>query len=402
MNSEHNKILMIAPTPFFSDRGCHVRILEEIESLKEEGFHIELVTYHLGRDIKNIRTTRTVNIPWYNKKSPGPSYHKFYLDILLFFKSLQVLRKNDFKVIHGHLHEGALIAIWLKKILKIPVVFDVQGSLIDELVSHRFMKPNGMVFRFFKRLESYIYKNSDFLIVSSAHTANIVSDQFDISPKKVKIIVDGINTKRLSSYAVHFDRINLLKKQLNIPSEKIIVGFLGALNEYQGVDILLDTVKTISEMSDIKTVHFLIMGYPNVEKYKNKAVKMDISKYITFTGKINYELVGDYLSLLDIAVTPKISLTEANGKLINYMAMGLPIVAFDTPVNKQFLGAEYTFFADIENHQSFTEKLISIIRLDQETRKKIGRKLKEKVLTEFDMKDISLEIINVYKEVSKN
>jgi hypothetical protein len=42
------KILMIAPTPFFADRGCHVKILEELKSLTKRGIKVTLVTYHIG------------------------------------------------------------------------------------------------------------------------------------------------------------------------------------------------------------------------------------------------------------------------------------------------------------------------------------------------------------------
>ena len=37
---------------------------------------------------------------------------------------------------------------------------------------------------------------------------------------------------------------------------------------------------------------------------------------------------------------PKLSATEGSGKLLNYMAMGLPTVAFDTPVSREYLGAQ--------------------------------------------------------------
>jgi glycosyltransferase involved in cell wall biosynthesis len=44
------------------------------------------------------------------------------------------------------------------------------------------------------------------------------------------------------------------------------------------------------------------------------------------------------LNLGEVAVSPKRSSTEANGKLLNYMACGLPVVATDTRVNRELLG----------------------------------------------------------------
>ena len=67
------KILVVAPTPFFSDRGTHIRILEEARALEKLGHKITIATYHIGRDIDTeIQTTIDVRrirrlIFWYHK-----------------------------------------------------------------------------------------------------------------------------------------------------------------------------------------------------------------------------------------------------------------------------------------------------------------------------------------------
>ena len=105
------KILGIAPTPFFADRGCHMRILGEIQALQRRGHEVLLVTYHLGRDVEGVPTKRTKNVKWYDKLEAGPALGKFYLDYLLWLKTIKAIRKFKPDVIHGHLHEGALIGL---------------------------------------------------------------------------------------------------------------------------------------------------------------------------------------------------------------------------------------------------------------------------------------------------
>ena len=84
--------------------------------------------------------------------------------------------------------------------------------------------------------------------------------------------------------------------------------------------------------------HFLIMGYPSVEHYRHVASNLGLDGWVTFTGKVPYEQAPRYLALGDVAVAPKISATEGSGKILNYMAMALPTVAFDTPVAREYLG----------------------------------------------------------------
>src|SRR5262249_37825523 len=59
---------------------------------------------------------------------------------------------------------------------------------------------------------------------------------------------------------------------------------------------------------------------------------------VTVTGRIDYAEAPRHLALATVAVSPKRSATEANGKLLNYMAAGPPTVAYDSPVAREIPG----------------------------------------------------------------
>ncbi|MBU0670749.1 glycosyltransferase, partial [Patescibacteria group bacterium] len=103
---------MLAPTPFFADRGCHIRIYEEAKALQEKGHNVDIFTYHNGRDIEGLNIHRIINIPWYKKLSAGPSWHKLYLDVLLMFNVMFLGFFKNYDVIHAHLHEGCIIGFF--------------------------------------------------------------------------------------------------------------------------------------------------------------------------------------------------------------------------------------------------------------------------------------------------
>ena len=75
------RVLMVAPTPFFDDRGCHVRILEQVRALRDRGVEVLLATYHVGRDVPEVRTVRTMRLPWVRRLPVGFSIHKPALDL---------------------------------------------------------------------------------------------------------------------------------------------------------------------------------------------------------------------------------------------------------------------------------------------------------------------------------
>jgi glycosyltransferase involved in cell wall biosynthesis len=98
------------------------------------------------------------------------------------------------------------------------------------------------------------------------------------------------------------------------------------------------------------------MGYPGVDRYQALADSLAINGNVTLPGRIMYKDLHAYLALGDVAVAPKMSETEGSGKIPNYMAMGLPIVTFDTPVSREYLG-EIGIYARLGSAADLAEKL---------------------------------------------
>ncbi|MCM2357631.1 MAG: glycosyltransferase family 4 protein [Geobacteraceae bacterium] len=321
---------MLAPTPYFVDRGCHVRIYEEARALKELGQEVLIVTYHLGRDMPGIKTCRIPRVAWYRKLSAGPSWHKPCLDILLLFTALRAARKFRPDIIHAHLHEGAFIGILLKKFLPVPLLFDCQGSLTAELIDHGFVRRGSPLYRLFGFLERFINRRADFIITSSGPGAETLRNEWGVNGDRLLPLMDGVNSEEFRPLPREEAR-----RALNLPLEGPVAVFLGVLNRYQGVDLLLEAIRILREKGS--PVRFLVMGFPE-EKYRRLAEQLGLGEAVTFTGRVDYAKAPLFLSAGDIALSPKISRTEANGKLFNYMACGLPTVVFDTPINREILG----------------------------------------------------------------
>lgn len=388
------RALMVAPTPFFSDRGCHVRILEEIKALKRHGVDILLTTYHLGKDINGIDIRRIINIPWYKKLEAGPSLHKLYIDLLLLLKTGHVFIKEVPTVIHCFLHEGAFISEVLKGFRHTPVIFDLQGSLVDELVSHRFIRSGNIFYYIFKILEKYIDRRADRIIVPTNLLKYLLINEFKIPCEKIDIIPDGVDIKFFLPLE---DKVGV-RRSLGLPIDKKVVVYLGLLTGYQGLDLLLEVIKAIKR---IRTdVYFLVMGYPNVELYMKKADLLGISDITRFTGRISYQQAPIYVGIGDVAVSLKLSKSEANGKLLNYMAVGIPVVCFDTPVNIEILG-DLGIYAEYGSIDSVVDRLIFL--LDNEDKSyELGVKLRKRAVEMFSYEQIGREIMRVYEKIFQN
>jgi glycosyltransferase involved in cell wall biosynthesis len=333
------RVLIIAPTSFFSDYGCSVRILEEARALQRKGNEVTVCTYRNGHDVPGLTIRRTPAIPFREHYEVGSSPHKIAFDFLLFWTVLSSALRWRPDVFHAHMHEGALIGLVVGRLLRIPMVFDFQGSLTGEMIDHKFLRRDSPFYRLLRWLEEGVDRRAPSILTSSCNARQLLIDEFGCSPKRVHALADCVDAATFrppqdGERAVLAER----RAQLGIPAGRKVVAYLGLLADYQGTDLLLQAASRLVEQR--QDVHFLIMGFPAVEQYRQMARDLGIADRTTFTGKVPYSQARDHLALGDVAVAPKLSATEGSGKILNYMAMGLPTVAFETPVSREYLGDE--------------------------------------------------------------
>lgn len=383
------RVLAIAPTPFFADYGCHVRIYEEARALGRLGHEVVICTYHNGRNpppAPGVRVRRMPRVPWHAEVRVGSTYHKLYFDALLAATAL-VASLGRIDVVHAHLHEGALIGALVSRLRRVPLVFDYQGSLTREMLDHQFLREESPLYRPLQRLEHLIERLPDLIVTSSQHAARQLCGWQGV---RVECLPDAVDTHVFRPPPA--EQVQALRRRLGIPPEREVVGFLGLLAEYQGVGHLLYAARRVIERRP--GTHFLIMGYPGLERYRRQAYDLQILDHVTFTGRVPYAEAPLHLALADVAVSPKRSASEANGKLLNYMAMGLPTIAYETPVAHELLGDDGVYVppGDIA---ALAEAIIALLD-DPFRRAALGTRLRARAEREFSWERFGLRLAALY------
>ncbi|MEI6632489.1 MAG: glycosyltransferase family 4 protein [Chlamydiota bacterium] len=386
------RIGVIAPTPFFSDRGCHVRILGVMKALQELGNEVVLCTYHLGRDVAGIETHRSLRIPWYRKTSAGPSVHKFYMDLLLLGTCARAFASRPPDLLFASLHEGGFVGGLYKRFRNIPMIVDIQGSLTDECMAHRFLGGNRAAYRILGFLERESIRRADAVTVSSPMVADLLRERRMALPERIHLVPDGVDTAHFTPAA---DKARL-REELGLPTDTTIIVFTGVLTEYQGVDILLRAAAKIGGGKGAP--FFLILGYPDVEKYRAMAAGLGLGERTRFTGRVDYQtMIPRYLAASDIAVSPKMHPSEANLKLLDYMAAGLPAVVFDTPVNRRVLGDD-GIYARPGDEDSYAAALDAALG-DPAGAAERGSRLRKRAEDRFSWRAIGRTIMEIYRGI---
>jgi len=390
------RILMVAPTSFFLDYGCHVRILEEARVLQELGHQVTIATYYKGRDLPDLEIVRTRPTPWRADYEVGSSLHKIAFDVFLSWTGLKTVLRRRFDIVHGHLHEGALIGYFLSRLQRIPLVADLQGSMTSEMVDHRFLNPAGPWYRWVRLLELRIVQLPDAVVTSTQQAAYLLERDFKCAASRVYPLPDCVNLSFFRPDVLTPAEITARRAALGIPPGRLVVVYLGLLADYQGTALLVQAARTLKQCN--VNVHFLIMGFPNVSRYRRMATDMGVADRITFTGQVPYEDAPAHLALGDIAVAPKISITEGAGKILNYMAMALPTVAFDTPASREYMGMLGVYAKRIGDAVSLADAILGLLN-DPQWRIALGRKLRDRAARHFSWERSGRHLLNVYRAV---
>jgi glycosyltransferase involved in cell wall biosynthesis len=386
-------VLMLAPTMFFADYGCHVRILEEAVILRKLGHRVTILAYPNGNDVAELNVRRCWGVPFEYRVIVGSSRHKLYLDVMLAIKALGHVLHDRPDVIHAHLHEGGLLGWFLSKLTGAPLVFDFQGSLTGEMMDHNYLREDSWSYGPLLWLETRIDRAAPVLLTSSQHAADLLKRRFGVPEERVYPTPDCVNADAFSPDVLSAAEREEFKRELGVPLDKKVIVYLGLLAEYQGTGLLLEAIQQLKGERD--DFHLLLMGYPNVDHYRARAADLGVSDVVTFTGRVPYQDAPRFLALGDVAVAPKISATEGSGKILNYMSMALPTAAFDTPVSREYLG-DWGLFATGRTASVLGTTLSQMLDMPSAERAALGRRLRERAEVLFSWDRVGEQMVAVY------
>lgn len=339
------RILTIAATPFFSDRGCHIRIYNEAKNLKELGADVLICTYHNGKDVDGLKTKRIGNVSWYTKTSPGFAWGKIWLDLKLIFLVAKQIKKFKPDVVHAHLFEGLGIGYFARLFTgkKTPLIFDLQDDLRKSFDDYN--KKNKIAKKIFVKMSKWLMNKADNIMASSQRSVESAQKKFK-NPEKVAVLKDGADfdfIRRPFESTIDVERELVAIKKWKEDANILI--YTGGVGDSKGVDWLLREFGNVTENWKL-----LIFGKgEDREKYVKGYIFNDPSrkgfdlKYypdsnycndkLWFCAESGYFSLAHYLNLADAGIEPKGDSTEGSGKMATYMAKGLPIVCFHNDFN---------------------------------------------------------------------
>ncbi len=380
------KALMIAPQPFFEPRGTPISVYQRLQALSTLGHEVDVVTYHLGKDVDfpGVKIHRIPNIPFIKSVKIGPSLVKLLLDVVMFFKAFFMLLFNRYDVIHSH-EEGSFMVIILATLFRTRHIYDMHSRLPKQLENFKVANCWPLI-QIFEFLEKMVIHTSDSIITIGSDLEEYV---YQLNPDVKHVRLENMPV-RIPNQLDPAD----LKNELGV-QDKLVMVYTGTFESYQGLDLLLESAAiVVRERQDATFV--LVGGTPEQVKYwKNEAKRLALGENTIFVGTVSLEDSIHYLNMADILVSPRTGGLSVPLKIYSYLFSGKPIVATDIFAHTQVLNKNISMIAGTES-SSYAKQILKLAQ-NPELRCTIGSQAKAFAKERFSAEDYLSKLDWIYQ-----
>ena len=312
---------------------------------------------------------------------------------------VKVLRRGGFDVIHASNPPDLFffIGMLLKPFGK-RFVFD-QHDLSPETFAVQFQgRPRPMVFGIYwllRLLERLTYATANAVIATNESVREIAIRRGHVPADRTFIVRSGPDHGRLYQVPVD-DALRADKRHL--------ICYVGVMGLQDGVDYLLRAVHwmvTTQHRDDFRVA--LIGDGDHAPTLKRMTQELGLEEVVTFTGRIPDEDLRRYLSAASVCVSPdpENGLNEHHtmNKVLEYMAMGKPQVAFDlTETRRSAEGA--ALYATPNSQEEMGQKILQLLD-DPELRQQLGERGRERIENGLGWEHTRTELVRAYEYLSK-
>ncbi len=390
-NQTRRVLLVLENLPVPHDR----RMWQVATSLQRAGYHVSVISPRPPEDPEYC-VLEGVHLYRYPMFPPTHSVANFIREAIYclwqtFRLSRRVAKEQGFDVLHVG---NPLDIFW-----PLGLLYKLQGKkfvyehrdLCPELYEVRFKK-RGLFYHLQVLFERWSYRIADMIIEMNESYRQSAIERGRAHPEKIVIVRSGPRASEF--YPVEPDPS--LKKGKNY-----LVCYLGIMGPQDGTDIFVRAAHHIVHTRNFTDVHFVAVGSGDcLEEVKQLARDLRMEEHITFTGFIRErELLIRYLSTADVGVAsdPDNSYTARStmNKIIEFMAVGLPIVATQSIENK-WSAQDALVSPPNDTPEAFGDTILELLQ-DEERRRQMSEFGRKRFLECLSWERSEQVLLNAYE-----
>lgn len=211
----------------------------------------------------------------------------------------------------------------LKKIKKVPFIYNLQDIFPDSLVGTGLAKKDGLLWKIGRVIENFTYRNADkIIVISQDFKRNIMAK--GVPEEKIEVIYNWVDEQAV----INIPRENnKLFEKYNLDTNKFYITYCGNIGLTQNMDLLLDVAK---ELSTENNIHFVLVGEGADKSRVQSRVEKENIDNISFLPFQPYEDISHVFSLGDVGLIiskPGVGENSVPSKTWSIMSAECPVIA---------------------------------------------------------------------------
>lgn len=375
------------------------RVRQEAEALHRAGYQVSVVAPRgSGRPWREaINGVRVYSYPA-PRPGNGPLGYLWeygYSLVAASILSVGLLLVHGVDVLHAANPPDTFVAIGvLFRALGKSFVFD-HHDLAPELYGARFGgHPNPAIVRALVALENLSTRLADHVIVTNESYRRIALERARVPADRVTVVRNGPDPAVLREVDPHPD----------VPRDgRVVIGYVGSVGHHDGVDYMLRALHHLKRGLGRADFRCLLVGAGDaLEENRRLAHDLELDGEIRFTGWVPHAEVGSYLSAADLCVAPEPSNPYNDRctviKLMEYMALGRPIVAFDLPEHRR-TARDAALYARPNSPEDMAAQIARLMD-DEPLRRAMGERGRQLVRDELAWPHQVPHLLGVYRTLT--
>ena len=380
------KIISIVLNNFKNDS----RVLKENISLQKAGYDVKVIALHDGSSLQEFDNIQGVSVHRVKLKSKEWSKNKF-IQILKYFEFIyRVIKqyKYDCDIVHCNDLDALPIGVIVKKIYNkdVKIVYDAHEyeTEISGLTGFRKI--------IIKILEKKLIKYTNSVITVS----DAIASEY-VRLYKIDKPVVVLNTPPFFEF---INKPNIFRNTFNIKKEQVIFLYQGGLCKNRGVEIVLETFKTLNDKNH--SLHdkavIVFMGYGPLENFIQEATQ----KYdnIYFHHAVPPDILLNYTGSADVGISliEDVSLSYRYclpNKFFEYIMADIPVIASNLYEMKKVIDKYKIGYAIENTPEILIEAINDFVKSDKQA---FNVNIK-KVKTVYNWENQEKILLNLYKEL---
>ena len=391
-NTRARRVLIIVenlPSPF--DR----RVWQEATTLQQNGYEVSIICPTGKGYEKKYEVIDGIHIYRHNLplEAEGALGYLYEYSAALFWEFLlawKVLLTRGFDVIHAcNPPDNIFIVGGFFRLLGKKFLFD-HHDINPELYEAKFGR-RDFFYKVMLAWERLTFRLARVSIATNESYKKIAIERGGMDPDKVFVVRSGPK----------LDRLKILPPVAALKNgRKYLVGYVGVMGAQEGIDYLLRSIRYIVKELNRKDIQFgLVGGGTSLDEMKAYAGELGIADYTTFTGRVPDKDLLEMLNTADICVNPDVA-NEMNdkstmNKIMEYMALGKPVVQFDLTEGR-FSAQEASLYAAKNDEVDFARKIVDLLD-NPELREKMGLYGKRRIDEELEWKYEAPKLLKAYE-----